>query len=376
MLIAMEEAAEAAQCTDYAAEADEAFHMVAELRDSFQSTPMEELIEAGVRFRMTAGTHEVTQERELHLLDKNIFDRSEFERHFDVIEGIDMDYDQNDPPIETRGSYWAGPWEKQDPEEDTPMSKKVQKAAAKLWDKINSLDPERLAQLYFKLQLQSFPLKARQLLQAAVDRKLKPLIQEINAEKKRKLAQVSPNGQFIEQDMGELLSNLFFEHQAIQEFAQTKLDQLQRLVLKEDDPPQAEFKPIIEDEGVSIDNKFSRLDATCIDHLQGEKHRRISEIQDWFHQMWNGDGKKNCSGDEARHFMRNKIDREYRFEKAMAWVRRQTSPARMKLAMSELDERYRASRSQCFKKRQWSEVWLTKQQHKELKEAMTKKVAP
>lgn len=142
-------------------------------RDSFASTPTGDLIEGGVQFSFTdENTFEPNLTQELDLLEMGVYDTSLFEIGHMVHSSTDMEFDEFDPGLEARSSYWAGPWEKDEQpvllEDSTKVvqhpilgrvkvpvappldiSPQMLNRALRLYDQINAAEPWNIVQGYF-----------------------------------------------------------------------------------------------------------------------------------------------------------------------------------------------------------------------------------
>lgn len=367
-MIACEEAEKAVEGLDI--EADEALRMIYHGRNSFDSVDMGDLIRAGIGFRPHSGEDEATETQEEKLIEQGIFNTSRFEEPFYEQEGFDADTDENDPPLETRGAYWAGPWEKED-EQESKLSKNCRKAAKRMWETINKMEPTELFHKYFGMKIDCWPQEVRTELNKLVGKKLGGLMKKLHKWKKQRLWEIE-QGDCIILDPGMHMSNMFHEREAVLEKHTKVMRQLERILLVEP-KTEREYAPIIHDQGVEIDKRWTRLEAEREDHIRGETERKASENQSWTHQMWfqdeDGNIKKNMSGEEALFLKRAKNKRDDLFEEGLRWVQQQTSPGKLARALQRMEAKFQRSREKCWRKRNWSEVYLTKKQHRDLRDA-------
>ena len=381
-MIAMEEAKRLAEETG--AETDDILRFTYEGRNSFQSTNISDLIQGGVGFRMTDGENEPTGEDEIKKIEMGIFDTCQFEEPFYTREDFDPDIDENDPPLETRGTYWAGPWRKETkPPQISSLSPACRKAANRFWNRLDKMDPKELLIKYFRLHIDQWPRAARDEFNKLVQRKLGPMMAQVHQWKKEQLRLADAkltNGELpINPDIGAdtLLEDIQARKDFICETAQKWMFQLERILIVEDPPQDQEFRPIIHDQGVEIDRRWTRMEVERENHLQGEAERHTSERQSWTHQMWrqdeHGNIKKNMSGEEALFLKRAKEKREDLFEEGLRWVQQQTSPKKLAIGLAAMEAKFKESRDHCFQKKNWAEVYLTKKQHTDLLVAFAKK---
>lgn len=274
---------------------------------------------------------------------------------------FDPEFEWNDPPLETRGSYWAGPWNNR----ETPqpeLSPKCRKAANELWEQINKMSPEQLFHKYFGLGIDGWPYMVRKELNRLAREKLLPL--------KKRISQWAAKRSAAAADK--------YEKKAIEDTERLFNQELDRRILIEDTPTQ-EYKAIIHDQFAEIDRKWTRLEIERENHLKEEQRQKASEAQDWYYRMWytdkNGTIKKNMSGEEALHLKRSKTDRDFLFEQGIKWVRQQTSPTTLAAGLETMERKFQESRKDCWRKRCYTEVYLTKQQHELLIEEFKKKVS-
>jgi hypothetical protein len=351
------------------------------------SVPAGDLIEAKIQFRMLSegdGEKEANKgEKDLLLLEQGWFDRSIMEKEFTEVQGHDMDFDEFDPPHETRVARYACPYGEQEPvifpssQENQPKDPVTRAIALSDW--IFQAPPVAIVQNYFVLGLTRFPRYLQDFLQKSIEDKVKPLISQVTTWKHKRLSKAEDE----------------HEVEAINEKVEKMMNRLNRILLVED-PVTHEFNPIINDQGVEIDKRWTRLEVERLNHIEGERQRELSENQDWVHRMWTPvaelkglsddnprkkaiptakDGLvKNMSGEEGLFLKRNKDDREFRVQRVMGWIERQTSRANLVKGLKTLNQLYQTSRRACFKRKNWAEIRYTKVQFGSLIEALNNKI--
>ena len=322
------------------------------ISNSLSSLGIGELIQGGIQFRMLS---EKKGEAE-NLQSRDLFNNKEMDREYSEIRSVDMEYDEFDPPLETRCARWACPYG-EIKNTVVPASPKVVEKALLLNDVISEMEPKELVRSYFGLGISQFPAYLVQFLQRSVEIKLQGIRRAVCLWRDRKVA----------------LATDRWEAKRIEEHAEKRLMLLERILLKED-PGVRDYSPIIESEGTTIDAKFTRQEACREDHVAESAMNRAREKQDWFHRMWNSDGSKNMSGEEALWLKRNKEEREFRMSRILKWLERQTSPTKLKKGLDKIEAAARKSRSECFRRRNWAEIRYTKAQLGQLREKFTKKI--
>lgn len=354
-----------------------------EQTSSFDSVPAGELINAGYRFRMLSENDGEKEEKKVQkqerLIEQKLWDVDLFEQDFGTIERPDPEIDENDPPSSSRGSYYAGPWEKEETKEGWCLRQHepIEQAAATLNEHIQlKMTPLEVLNRYFGMKIDSFPPYLRDFLQKGVCKKLAPLAKELSQWKAQRLAKTKDED----------------EKNWIIEKAQAGFNQLGRVMLKHDKVIQ-EFKPIIEDQGTQIDNSMTRMEAEKLGHLEEEWARKRKEKEDWLPRMWQHtsdlkeddprrkyrapDGLVKNFSEEAIYMMRlreKKEEREERFTRVMKWVEEQTNQKNLQRGLNKLRRLYKKSRKDCFQKKSWQELLCTKSQFATMEAAMRKRL--
>lgn len=355
-----------------------------EKMSSFDSVPAGELINAGHRFRMLSEDDGEREEKKVQqqkeLIERKLWDIDLFERDFGTIERGDPEIDENDPPNSSRGSYYAGPWEKEPEKMEGWFLRQdnfIEQEAAILNDKIQfEMTALEVLNKYFGMRIDSFPPYLRDFLQEGVCKKLAPLAKELSEWKTRKLAGTKDED----------------EKNWVLEKAQAGFNQIARVMLKQDRVIQ-EFKPIIEDQGTQIDNSITRMEAEKLGHLEEQWLHKQKEKEDWLSRMWTHlsdlreddprrkyrapDGLVKNFSEEAIYMMRlreKREEREARFEKVMKWVEEQTSQKNLQKGLNKLRQLYKKSRQECFQKKSWTNLLCTKSQFTTMEAAMRKQI--
>jgi hypothetical protein len=384
IMIAVETAEE--QSDETGIDKDLILRWIAQERNSLASVPAGQLIEANIQFRMLdekQGAQEEKQgQKELDIIGRGLFDRSLIERDFTPVPRPDIDYDEFDPPFSTRCARWACPYGEKETE-FLPASQKNQPRdpvtrAIELSDRIYSMTPREILDNYFKLGLTRFPRYLRDFLQATIEDKVKPLLKEVHLWKHRML--------FKAEDK--------HEKEAIKEQARNAVKRINRILLRED-PAVQEFNPIIEDQGVQIDKRWTRQEVERLNHCEEKDTTERKENEDWLHKMWTvkadavadlpqndprrkqkaHDGLvKNMSGEEALYLKRNKEEREWREQRIMAWIERQTTRRALERGLQKINQKYRKSVQQCAERQNFSEIRYTGKQRAKLTQAIRDRI--